>query len=175
MAEVVKLKGLEGVRRALRRLPKELREKELDKAVFAGAKIVRDAAKSLAPSGDDGAFVRQLRGKTWNKKANNLRDSIAIRKEKKKFKKDAARRRVGVLWSNRDPNVGAWYWRFVEFDHVAAGRGKTKGKHIPARPFLVPAFEAVKYLANEAIKEKLLKGVSVQAAKVKGGPFDGSE
>ncbi len=62
-----------------------------------------------------------------------------------------------MLSNRRDPNVGAWYWRFVEF-------GTSKK---PARPFLTPAFEQRKYKANRLIQKALLDGVLRQARKVR--------
>ncbi len=83
--------------------------------------------------------------------------AVAIRREKKKFlnNKHAAQLRVGVLV---DPKKDSpWYWRFVEFGTVNQS----------ARPFLVPAFESMKYAADAAIKKKLLKGVERQAKRVR--------
>ena len=155
MAEVVKLHGLDDVRRALRRLPKEIRDKELQKALRPGARIIANAAKALAPRGE--GFYRQFRGKTWVHYKGTLARSIVIRREGKRYLRDAAKLKIGVLHSQRDPNIGAWYWRFVEF-----------GTHkMPAKPFMVPAFESMKYAANKAITDALRKAVFKQAAKVK--------
>lgn len=157
MADKVELHGLEEVRRALRRLPKEIARRELNKALQPAAVLIRNSARSRAPSsGED--FTRMLRGKTWNKDVFNLKDSIAIRNEKKKFLLDAARKRIGVLSNRRNPDDGAWYWRFVEF-----GTAKQ-----PAQPFLVPAFEENKFTANRMIQRALLKGVERQARRVRG-------
>lgn len=150
MAEVVKLHGLDDVRRALRRLPKEIRNKELQKALRPGARIIANAAKALAPRGE--GFYRQFRGKK-----GTLAQSIVIRREGKRYLRDAAKLKIGVLHSQRDPNIGAYYWRFVEF-------GTRK---MPAKPFMVPAFESMKYAANKAITDALRKAVFKQAAKVK--------
>lgn len=156
MAEEVKIHGLAEVRRALRAMPKAMAKRELNKAITPAANLVRDVAIALAPASDK-ALTRQLRGKTWNKALYNLKDSIAVRSEKKKYLLDAARKRIGVLSSSRDPNVGAWYWRFVEL-------GTSK---MQAQPFLTPAFELTKYAASKLIKAALLKGVARQAARVK--------
>ena len=156
MVDKVQLHGLEGVRRALRRLPKEIARRELNKALQPAAKLIKDAAIARAPSsGDD--FTRKLRGKTWSKDVFNLKDSIAIRNEKKKFLFDTAKKRIGVLSNRRDPNDGAWYWRFVEF-------GTSKQR---AQPFLIPAFEENKFIANKLIQRALLKGVERQARRVR--------
>lgn len=155
MAETVKIHGLDGVRKALRALPKEVAKRELLKALTPGARLIKRAAISRAPSGR--SFVRKLRGKTWDHKHGTLKKSIAVRNEKKKFLRDRAKKRIGVLSSSRDPNIGAWYWRFVEF-------GTSR---VQAQPFLVPAFEETKYQANKLIKVALIKGVERQARRVK--------
>ena len=155
MVETVKITGLDGVRKALRALPKEIRKRELNKALRPGAKIIQQTAQALAPTGK--SFVRNLRKKEWRHTAGTLADSIAIRTEKKKFLLDAARLRIGVLSNRRDARIGAWYWRFVEF-------GTSK---MTAKPFLVPAFELTKFAADKAIKAALLKGVQRQARRVK--------
>lgn len=156
MTEEVKIHGLDGVRKALRALPKEIRKRELNRALRAGAKITKQAAQALAPRGE--GFFRKLRGKDWAHYRGTLANSIVIRSEKKRFLRDTARLRIGVLSSSRDINVGAFYWRHVEF-------GTSK---MQAQPFLVPAFELTKYAANSAIQKALLKGVQRQAKRVKG-------
>lgn len=155
MVDQVKIEGMAGVRKALRALPKEIRNRELQKSLRPGARIIQDAAKAMAPRGE--GFFRKLRGKPWAHYRGTLANNIAIRAEKKKYKLDAAKLRIGVLHDNKNADIGAWYWRFVEF-------GTSK---MAARPFLVPAFELTKYAANKAIQRALLKGVERQANRVK--------
>lgn len=155
MVDTVQIHGLNEVRRALKRLPKEIRKKELNKALRPGAKLIQATARAMAPRGE--GFFRRLRGKEWAHFKGTLANSIQIRTEKKKFLNDAAKLRVGVISSNRDFNIGAWYWRFVEF-------GTSK---MAAKPFLVPAFEISKYAADKLIRTSLLKGVQRQARKVR--------
>lgn len=157
MAEEVRITGLDGVRKALRALPREVAKREVRKALRPGAKIIHSLAVAKAPS-SGAAFTRNLRGKEWTKERDNLRNSIAIRGEKKKYLFDTARLRVGVLSSARSPNVGAWYWRFVEF-------GTSK---MAARPFLRPAFMQGRFAADKAIRAALFKGVQRQARRVRG-------
>lgn len=161
MAETIKIHGMDGVRKALRKLPKELQKKELLRALRPGANIVKKSAQAMAPTGDEG-FYRKLRGKAWTHYIGTLKNSIVVRAEKKKYDTGTATLRVGVLHSNKDLNVGAWYWRFVEFgtSKMPAANG--------GRGFLVPAFEMTKYAADKAIKNALLKAVDRVAKKVKG-------
>lgn len=156
MAELVKIEGLDGVRKALRALPKEVRKRELYRSLRPGARIIQARAKALAPRGE--GFFRRYHEKDWAHYAGTLANSIVIRREKKRYLLDAARLRIGVASSRRNINVGAFYWRFVEF-------GTSK---MEASPFLVPAFESMRYAADKAIKRALLKGVARQAARVKG-------
>lgn len=154
MVDQVKLTGLDEVRRALRRLPKEMRRRELNRAIRAGGRPILALAQTLAPIGEAN-FIRQQRGKTVAHLRGTLQSSIAMRSEKKSRLLDAARIKIGVLWDNRDPN-SAWYWRFVEF-------GTSK---MPARPFLVPAFEALKLTALGNIVKELRKGLDRQTRRV---------
>jgi len=155
MADEIKITGLEGVRKALRALPKEVRKREVQKALRPGANLIRNRARALVPEGV--SFTRKLRGKTWSHDAGHLRKNIVTRAEKKKYLLDTARLRIGVLSSRRDPNVGAWYWKFVEFGTSKKSRSG----------FLVPAFEQTKFAADRLIKKALLKGVMRQANRVK--------
>lgn len=155
MAEEVKIHGLKDVQKALRALPKEIRKREVQKALRPGAKVIQAMAKQLAPTGE--GFLKNVNSKAWLHFKGTLANSIVIRAEKKRFLLDTAKLRIGVLSSSRDINIGAYYWRFVEF-----GTSKMK-----AQPFLTPAFERTKYAANELIKKALLKGVQRQARRVK--------
>ena len=154
MAEI-KVGGLEGVKKALRGLTREAKGKELYKALRPGAKLIQQVAIAKAPQGDESFTTVMKSGKTWNHEAGQLRKSIAIRRETKKYITHQAQLRIGVLKSSRDPNAGAWYWRFVEFGTVKQ----------PAQPFLVPAFESSKYAADGVIKGALLKMVERLAKK----------
>ena len=156
MTETVKIHGLEGVRKALKRLPKEIRKRELNRSLRVGAKVIQATAKTLAPVGEE-SFFKTVNNKGWGHYRGTLRNSIVIRSEGKKYLLDAAKIKIGVLSDSRDINKGAWYWRFVEF-----GTSRQSGK-----PFLVPAFESMKYVANDLIKRSLLKGVERQARRVK--------
>ena len=97
-----------------------------------------------------------LRGKTWAHIRGALLQGIVMRGEKKRFKVDRAKIRIGVAVDSKDPNT-PWYWRFVEF-------GTSK---MEAKPFLTRAFESQKYSANNTIIAALKKGVAKQAAKLK--------
>lgn len=143
---VDKVKGLKQLKRALKQLPKDVRKRVLTGALRKGAKPIQATAIALVPTGE--SVSRTLRGADWDHYAGKLKDSIKIASEKKKFLLDAARVRIGVDIKKGDKD-GAWYWRFVEF-----GTSK-KAK----RPFLVPAFEMMKFAADKIIRKEILRGV----------------
>lgn len=155
MADKVKLHGLTEVRRALRRMPRAVADKELNKALRKGGRPIVGMAKALVPTGGS-SFVRKIRGKDWAHLRGTLMQNIVMRGEKKRFKIDRAKIRIGVA-VDRKSKDSPWYWRFVEF-------GTSK---MPAKPFLVPAFETMKMVANTTIIRELKRGVARQAARVK--------
>lgn len=155
MVDKVRIHGLDEVRRILKKLPREVADKELNRSLRAGGRPILRMARALAPTGKS-SFVRKLRGKEWAHLRGTLRQGIVMRGEKKRFKVDRAKQRIGVAVDRRSTDT-PWYWRFIEF-------GTSK---MPARPFLVPAFETLKYTANKIILRELRKGVFKQAARLK--------
>lgn len=139
--EQVRIEGLDQALAVLRALPDRLRNRALRNALAAGGRVVRDAAKRLAPvinPGDPAVL------KGW-RKPGTLKRAITVRTSKQ------ARRagNVGVFVNVR-PAKGAkyrggkqvrasqrgakspndpFYWRFVEFGT----------KRAEAKPFLQPA------------------------------------
>jgi HK97 gp10 family phage protein len=157
MAEVVRIEGLEQVKWALKQLPKEIARKELYQALRPAAKLVQRTAQSLAPVGLRYGYIRNVHGNKFAHYKGTLRNSIVIRREKKKYLNNTARLKIGVLSSHKDASIGAFYWRFVEFGT----------RNMSAHPFLRPAFELLKYDLNIMIQESLGKGVQRQAARVR--------
>lgn len=153
MVDQVRLEGLSELRRKLKRLPKQVQKRELNRALRRGGTPVLLLAKMLAPRGI--SFVRKLRGKQWVHTGGRLQDSIVMRAERKRFLRNTARQRIGVL-QKRKADDPAFYWRFVEF-----GTAKQR-----AQPFLVPAFEAMKLNAAKTIRRELIRGVERQANKL---------
>jgi len=155
MAELVKLHGLKELKRTLKKLPREIADKELNKALRAGGRPIVAMAKANVPIGKS-SFVRTIRGKTWAHLRGALLQGIVMRGEKKRFKIDRAKVRIGVAVDRRSADT-PWYWRFIEF-------GTSK---MPAQPFLTPAFESGKIIANNIIIAALKKGVFKQAARLR--------
>jgi len=138
-SQTTKIDGLPELARKLKKLPDDLRRKELDKAVAAGARIIRNAAKQRAA-----------------KRSGVLARNIVVRKEKKKFKRGRdSVYRVGVLHGKGARGGDPYYFRFVEF-------GTSK---MPARPFLRPALHSNGDAAIGAMAAKLR--VALQRLAVK--------
>lgn len=154
----VELKGLGALRRAMEELPKRLDRKILNDGLLAGARLVRDEARALAPvlaPGDDrrwqrGALKRAIRATRIKPRDYAAEVIVSVRKlSRKAIGRIKARQAVARL-AGKKVRVGgryipgdAFYWHWVEF-----GRPGMK-----AQPFLRPAFESRKMRAvEEAIK-----------------------
>lgn len=155
MTDKVQIHGLDDVRRILKKLPREIGDKELNKALRAGGRPILAMAKANVPIGES-SFVRKIGDKTWAHLRGTLLQGIVMRGEKKRFKIDRAKVRIGVAVDKKGKDT-PWYWKFIEF-------GTSK---MSAKPFLTPAFESMKYAANNIIQASLKKGVLKQAARLK--------
>ncbi len=138
----IKVEGLAEMRRALLELPVELQKGPLRAAVSAGAKVVQDKARELAPE-DTGTLKRAIY-RTRSKEGSSAVQEMAI---------------VGARSGKRLRRRGldAYYWRFLEF-------GTSK---MAARPFLRPAFDTTMSQQVEAIAQKLKAGIERAVAKLK--------
>lgn len=152
MAESIKIAGAAEALRLLRRLPVELQEKALQGAVRAGAKVVYDAAKALAPE-DTGRLKRNIFLANGRKSDVDAATLIGVRspnaKQTARFK-----RRTG-LPASANPR-DAFYWRFLEF-----GTSKMR-----ARPFMRPAFDQNKEAAANTIITALRAGIETAFRKL---------
>ena len=131
--EVVRIEGLENLKRKLAEVPKAMRKRVLRTALAAGAREVRDVAKRNAP-------VMTL-GTSLNapyRKPGTVKQAIRVRTSKA----DRRAGDVGVFVNVRPAKSGQrgaknpndpFYWRFLEF-------GTRK---MPARPFLQRATSAL--------------------------------
>jgi len=159
----IKIEGLEELRRALRDLPEALLQTQaLSAGVSAGAKVMRDEARSrvlILKKPDKrrtpGLVRRMLRATRGIRRSSEVSAFVSVRrltakaigKFKRKTGKDAA-----------DNPLDPFYWSILEF-------GKSTRT---AHPFLRPAFDTKKEAAAHAIKDGLRKGIEKAAAKVKG-------
>ena len=131
--EVVRIEGLDNLKRKLAEVPKAMRKRVLRNALAAGAREVRDVAKRNAP-------VMTL-GTSLNapyRKPGTVKQAIRVRTSKA----DRRAGDVGVFVNVRPAKSGQrgaknpndpFYWRFLEFGT----------KKMPARPFLQRATSAL--------------------------------
>ena len=131
--EVVRIEGLDNLKRKLAEVPKAMRKRVLRNALAAGAREVRDVAKRNAP-------VLTL-GTSLNapyRKPGTVKQAIRVRTSKA----DRRAGDVGVFVNVRPAKSGQrgaknpndpFYWRFLEF-------GTRK---MPARPCLQRATSAL--------------------------------
>lgn len=131
--EMVRIEGLDNLKRKLAEVPKAMRKRVLRNALAAGAREVRDVAKRNAP-------VLTL-GTSLNapyRKPGTVKQAIRVRTSKA----DRRAGDVGVFVNVRPAKAGQrgaknpndpFYWRFLEFGT----------KKMPAKPFLQRATSAL--------------------------------
>jgi HK97 gp10 family phage protein len=138
----VKVEGLDELRRALIQLPKEIQQKHLRASVSAGARVVQQKARELAP--EDTGTLRRAIYRTRSREGSSSEQEMAI---------------VGVRYGRkyRRRKMDAWYWRFHEF-------GTSK---MQARPFIRPAFDTTIQNQIDAIAARLKFGIDKAVALLK--------
>lgn len=136
MAEViVKVEGLEELKRQIEGLNEKFQRRVLDQGVSAAARIIRNAASSKAPK-DTGLLKRAIRiGKVRQlsfpgKSVYHVFISPKVKGTRQK--------------KGKSREIWAFYWRFLEF-------GTRK---MAARPFLRPAFDENREQALKAMADK---------------------
>ena len=131
--DVVRIEGLDNLKRKLAEVPKAMRKRVLRNALAAGAREVRDVAKRNAPVMTLGTSL-----KAPYRKPGTVKQAIRVRTSKA----DRRAGDVGVFVNVRPAKAGQrgaknpndpFYWRFLEF-------GTRK---MPARPFLQRATSAL--------------------------------
>ena len=158
----IKVEGLAELRRALLELPKELQDKEVKRAVFAGAKIVREEAKTnVGREGlyETGSLHDAIRYGFDKVNSSGVQKTVRVfvKHKMKKYANTRANRRAGIV-GNRYAAYGTlFYWRFLEFGT----------RHIPAKRFMRNAFDTTIQRQIAAIALQLGKGIERQAARLK--------
>lgn len=131
--EVVRIEGLDELKRKLAEVPKAMRKRVLRNALAAGAREVRDVAKRNAPVMTLGTSL-----KAPYRKPGTVKQAIRVRTSKA----DRKAGDVGVFVNVKPAKAGQrgarnpndpFYWRFLEF-------GTRK---MAARPFLQRATSAL--------------------------------
>ncbi len=133
----LKVEGLDKLQDKLKALDDAVAADMLEKAVLAGAKIVRDDASRRAP-----------------KRTGKLSESIEVEVKAK------SRESVSVAVG---PNKEAFYGKFIELGHALV-RGSKKAEkkvlgHVPARPFLRPAIDENEANVKRVVAEELKKAL----------------
>lgn len=113
--------GLADLSTALKALPDVLERRYLGRAVLAGAKVIRDAARRRAPMRTDAKLKRRRRGGKLTA-PGNLRRMITARLTKPE---------AGRVTARIGPKGSAFYGKFVELGTA----------HQPAEPYLRPALD----------------------------------
>lgn len=162
MADYQHIKGLAELAAKLHALPDKLAKKHLAGAMVAGAAVIRDEARTLAPvytgpvsqgHPPPGTLRRAVILKRIPERSSRDRQVVyVVVRHGKKFSR-VFKKKKGVLQAS--VNLDAFYWRFVEF-------GTAK---MAARPFMRPAFEAKKRAAVEVIAARLRAGMEEIAAE----------
>lgn len=180
MAELVHIKGLTELKRALQTLPKNISRNVLRASVNAGARVVRDQARINAPLLHEALPKHQPPG--------TLKRSIITAYIPEKSNAQQATYFVTVRQGKRYRGQGkhqnksqdAFYGAWVELGHhyVAPkpqginwkrhrNHQHTTGVFVPAHPFLRPAFESQKYRSVEAMRQYMLSRLATEVEKAR--------
>lgn len=157
----LRVDGLAELQKALLTLPLELRNKPLNSAVLAGAKVIQKKAKENAAAIkrtgtlEKNIVVARSRIGTG---AGRSEYAVLVKRVKNRYANNRKNRRMHRVGKTYYTYGDAYYWRFIEF-------GTRK---MQPRPLLRAAFEAEKIQALEAIKAKLASSIDRLAKKFKG-------
>lgn len=123
----LKITGLNELLKELQGLERKIFDKAMNKTVRAGAKVIQKAARENAP-----VRSNEWEGANYPNPPGTLKKGIAIAKASRQ-PPTIVRYQVGFA-------PKAWYGHLVERGHKLVRAGKTIG-HVPAHPFLRPAFD----------------------------------
>lgn len=143
----IQVKGLAELTAKLDRFTDKLARNVVAGAIRAGSVIVQNEARKKAPVSGGPHWL----GKAGSKSRvlvlpGTMRKNIKVRKAPRSKSRYPVEYWVYV-------SRKFWYWRFVEF-------GTSK---IPAKPFLRPAFEAMKSRALDRIRDYLAARIEKEA------------
>lgn len=162
MSVTIRVEGLKELSVRLKKLDSDVRRKELDNAGRAGARLIRDTAKLLAPT-----------------RSGLLHDAIIFRKQRDKSTTYSTTYAVGI-------GSKAWYAHFIEYGTaphtIRAKRARVLAQRptsfvvtrqtvggvfgtvvehpgTRAQPFLRPAWEGKKKVAVTAMRDVLRRRI----------------
>lgn len=147
MSETMRLKGFKELDEMLKKLPEKLQNKLVKKAVSKAAILVRKEVKARAPVRAEG-----WEGVDYGHPPGLLKKSISISK-KRSVRKSLIVYSIGSQYSYKK-KFYAPYAHLVERGHRLVRGGKVWG-HVPAKPFIRPAFDAKKGGAVEEMRKWL--------------------
>ncbi len=140
----VRVEGLQELSQRISALNKTVANRVVRKAATAGARLIRDEAKSRVPV-DTGLLKRNIVVKKFRDQGpGNVRYGIGLVSSKAVYSNNKTNRRKGRVGQSYYQDK-AFYGHMVEF-----GTRKMK-----ARPFLRPAFESQKEKAVDIVKNTL--------------------
>lgn len=156
MADLVRVEGLDELKRAMMQVPVELQGKVSLELLRKAAVPMRDEARHLAPQA--GA---PYGGRSRQVAPGRLRKNIFIGRARD----STAQNPLVVIRVRRkgkaDDPKNAFYWLFQEL-----GFTTRDGRHIPGKRFLTRAFESKKMEALALLKGATLEQVEKAARKV---------
>jgi HK97 gp10 family phage protein len=183
MSDLVAIDGAADLDRLLAMLPAEIARKNVDAALYAGARVVAVAMKSTCPAGAE-AHVYRHRKKGMFTGAESMRPAGFGKSQIRARKaRPGEYGEIGAIVGDANISAAAvagvgskaFYLKFVEWGWVLTSHGKGRAarrriKHVPPRPFLRPAWEMSKMAALNVIGRTLGAGIEKSAARL-AGPY----
>lgn len=143
------LKGLKEIENELRALPAKMEKNVMTAATRQAANVYRDEARAKAPVSQQG----QKYGKYQHRPGH-------LRKQIRSFKR---RGQKGEIHFQVGPTKRAFYARFVELGHATRLKEGGNGtSHVPANPFMRPAFDGAGDKAVEAAERVAREKLATQ-------------
>lgn len=147
MAKIIfQIDGLKELNNVLKLLDDKMQKSISRRAVTAGAKVIRAAARASAPV-DTGALkksIQSLRDKRESRKGLEVR-AVSVFRVKGKFEDNPKNRRSGKVGKTYLKDPPTFYWKFNELGTVKQS----------ARPFIGPALLQNIGAVERALKDKL--------------------
>lgn len=144
----IQITGLADLEKRLQEFPDKLAKNILAGAIRAGAVVIQNEARQLAPASAEAHYLGKGKSRVLIQPGELKKKGIKVRLAPKKSRTLPITYWVYVSKRN-------WYWKFVEFST----------SKMAAKPFMRPAFESKKVEATERIREYLAARIDKEAAK----------
>lgn len=169
-----RLEGVPELLAVLHQLPNEIERRVVRDALMAGARIIAARMRAGCPVG---GIIDKDKHPGFTK--SHIRARMATARQVGQIAGISGRARRQFALSSQGKSIqwalagvtGAAYWaKFVEYGWILTTHkpGHRQVKHISAKPFLRPAFEATRAQAQAAISERLALGVQDAARRLAG-------